>query len=120
MTEWERTGPLSRGQGETCAGPNPALSAKLRKVLLEGWQLVLKTRGDRRSRSRGSTPPPSAIFWSRLRVSRELLDLAIPVQLGAPEPMRDRSIGRTPGSDPGNACSSQALATKSTAEDEFA
>lgn len=25
MTEWERTGPLSRGQGETCAGPNPAL-----------------------------------------------------------------------------------------------
>lgn len=29
-------------------------------------------------------------------VSRELLDLAIPVQLGAPEPMRDRSIGRTP------------------------
>jgi hypothetical protein len=52
------------------------------------------------------------MFWSRLMVSRELLDLAIPVQLGAPEPLRDRLMGRTPGSDPGNACSNRALATK--------
>ena len=51
-------------------------------------------------------------LWPRLMVGRLTLNQLILVRFQGPEPLRDRSTGRTPDSESGNACSNQALATR--------